>query len=157
MTSENQSKRNIDAVEDSPSLLHEFFERAAKRWPERTAVDVPPGIGRPHRHLVSYLELKRQSDVVSHSLRSVVTGECVVAILLPRSGAHLYCGQLGILKAGAAYTCIDPAFPDDQLREILQDCDAVALLTDDQGIARLSESDFPKERVFNITDIVSQA
>src|SRR5215813_9064047 len=157
MNSDSESKTEIQNADETPVLLHEFFERAARRRPERTAVDVPPGIGRPHRHLVSYLELKRQSDVVSHSLRSVVTRECVVAILLPRSGAHLYCGQLGILKAGAAYTCIDPAFPDDQLREILQDCDAVALLTDDQGIARLSESDFPKERVFNITDIVSQA
>src|SRR5215831_6309881 len=123
MNSESESNRRIENVEKNPVLLHEFFEDSARRWPERTAVDVPPGIGRPNRHLVSYLELKRQSDAVSQSLRSLVTGECVVAVVLPRSGANLYCSQLGILKAGAAYTCIDPAFPDDQLHEILKDCE----------------------------------
>src|SRR5215471_12964902 len=134
MNSEKASNDNIDVIENRPVLLHEFFERAAKRWPERTAVDVPPGIGRPHRHLVSYLELKRQSDAVSDFLRNLVTGESVVAILLPRNGANLYCSQLGILKAGAAFTCVDPAFPDNQLSEILQDCEPVALITDDQGL-----------------------
>jgi len=157
MNSDSESKTEIQNADETPVLLHEFFERAARRWPERTAVDVPPGIGRPHRHLVSYLELKRQSDAVSQSLRTFVTGECVVAILLPRSGANLYCSQLGILKAGAAYTCIDPAFPDDQLHEILKDCEPIALLTDDHGMARVRQSEFPEEKVFNIADLVSRA
>src|SRR5215471_6570947 len=103
--SESESKDIIESVDQTPVLLHEFFERASRRWPERTAVDVPPGIGRPHRHLVSYLELKRQSDAISQALRALVTEECVVAILLPRSTANLYSSQLGIMKAGAAYTC----------------------------------------------------
>ena len=157
MNSESESKTSIENDDKTPLLLHEFFERASRRWPERTAVDVPPGIGRPHRHLVSYLELKRQSDAVSQSLRTLVTEECVVAILLPRSTANLYCSQLGILKAGAAYTCIDPAFPDDQLHEILKDCEPVALLTDAQGMARVRQSEFPEERVFNISDLVGRA
>src|SRR5215471_1718547 len=134
MSSESELNRSTENTEKHPVLLHQFFENAARRWPERTAVDVPPGIGRPHRHLVSYLELKRQSDAVSQSLRNLVTKECVVAILLPRNGANLYCSQLGILKAGAAFTCVDPAFPDNQLSEILQDCEPVALITDDQGL-----------------------
>jgi non-ribosomal peptide synthetase-like protein len=62
-----------------------------------------------------------------------VSGECVVAIMLPRNSDLLYAAQLGVLKAGAAYTCIDPSFPDRRVRELLADSEAVALLTDALG------------------------
>jgi len=45
--------------------------------------------------------------------------------------------QLAVLKAGAAYTCIDPSFPDRRIRELLADSEAVALLTDALGKKRI--------------------
>ena len=33
------------------------------------------------------------------------------------------------MKAGAAYTCLDPAFPAARKQEILDDAEAVALIT----------------------------
>ena len=118
-------------------LLHAYFEQAVVQWPERIAVEVPPGPGRPERRLVSYAELDRQSQAVAQQLTPLVTGECVVALLLPRDSERLYVAQLGVLKAGGAYTCIDPAFPDGQVAAILQDAQPVALLTDSAGLARL--------------------
>jgi amino acid adenylation domain-containing protein len=118
-------------------LLHPFFERAAGRRPEGVAVEVPPGSGRKERIRVTYAELVRQSDALARRLQPCVAGECVVAILLPRTSALLYAAQLAVLKAGAAHTCIDPAFPDEQVRYILDDCAAVALLTDAGGRARI--------------------
>jgi non-ribosomal peptide synthetase-like protein len=97
---------------------------------------VPPGPDRPHRRVISYAELDRQSDALAYSLRPFVRGECVVAILLPRTSEHLYLCQLAALKAGAAHACIDPCFPDEQVAAVLDDAQAVALLTDAEGLAR---------------------
>ncbi|MBK7250444.1 MAG: AMP-binding protein [Gammaproteobacteria bacterium] len=57
--------------------------------------------------------------------------------LLPRTRAELYIGQLGILKAGGAFACIDPAFPDWQVQTVLASSGAVAVLTDQAGAGRL--------------------
>src|SRR5258708_34193829 len=102
-----------------PALLHQFFERSARRWPGRPALEVSPGSGRPRRRIVSYEELDRQSNALASRLASFITEECVVAILLPRSNEYLLISQLAVLLSGAAYTCIDPAFPDEQVRDIL--------------------------------------
>jgi non-ribosomal peptide synthetase-like protein len=89
------------------------------------------------------------------SLRSIVDTECVVAILLPRHNEGLYISQLGVLKAGGAYTCIDPAFPDEQVRAILSDSEAVALLTDDSGAARAGRFGFAGERVLDVANLIA--
>jgi amino acid adenylation domain-containing protein len=149
----NQTSQSAEEI----SLLQHFFESAATRWPEQIAVDVPPGVGRPERRLVTYRELEHQSNALAYLLRTFVTGECVVAILLPRSSERLYSSQLAVLKAGAAYTCIDPVFPDEQLRDILEDSEAVALLTDNDGLARAERSGFARERVFDVSAIIDQA
>jgi len=117
-------------------LLHHFFACAAERWPDRIAIDIPPGHDRPQRCLVTYAELARQANAIACLLSGFVEGECVIAILLPRHCAFLFSSQLAVLQAGAAYTCLDPSFPDARIREILEDSAAAALLTDTAGRAR---------------------
>ncbi len=119
-------------------LLHEIFERTARRWPDHVAVDTPPASQRDERRQITYRELSRQSDALAHVLRTVVKRECVVAILLPRESEHLYLAQLAAMKAGAAYTCIDPNFPAEQVADILLDSQAVALLSNAAGLERAS-------------------
>ncbi|HLG14753.1 MAG TPA: amino acid adenylation domain-containing protein [Blastocatellia bacterium] len=141
---------------DGHLLLHQFFERASRQWPDRTAVDVPPGIGRPDRRLVTYRELENQSAALARFLRPLVTGECVVAILLPRRTELLYSSQLAVLKSGAAFTCIDPAFPDEQACDILEDSRAVALLTDRAGLARVDHLGFNRASAFDVEELIAQ-
>ena len=119
-----------------PILLHDFFDHAARRWPDRIAIDAPPASGRSDRRVISYAELQRQCDALAGLLRDFVKEECVVAILLPRNSEHLYLAQLAVLKAGAAYTCIDPLFPDEQISAILSDSQAIAVLGDAAGLLR---------------------
>ena len=126
----------------APVVLHQFFENAVRRWPERTAVDVPPGHGRPERRLTTYAELARQADAVSGALRGDVGRDSIVAILLPRDSERIYSAQLGVLQAGGAYASIDPSFPDGRIREILEDSGAIALLTDRAGAARARGVEF---------------
>ncbi len=136
----------------APGLLHEFFTRAARTWPHRVAVDVPPSRLRPARHRTTYAELDRQSNALARRLMSFVTGECIVAILLPRTSAHLYAAQIGVMKAGAAYTCFDLAFPDERLRDTIDDARPMALLTDAAGRARGLAAGFPANRIIDVID-----
>lgn len=139
-----------------PALLHQFFERSARRWPDLPALEVPPGSGRPNRRIVSYEELDRQSNMLADHLEPFITRECVVAILLPRTSQYLVAGQLSVLKAGAAYTCIDTGFPDEQVRDILRDSEAVALLTDDEGRSRAISCDYDLQKTVDAEAIASR-
>lgn len=128
--------RLLNAGDTSDRLLHGFFARAAQQWPERVAIDAPPCVDRPSRRTITYAELDRRSDALASRLREWVAGECVVAIALPRNSEHVYLAQIAVLKAGAAYVCLDPAFPDAQISTILSDARPVAVLTDAPGLAR---------------------
>jgi non-ribosomal peptide synthetase-like protein len=96
--------------------------------PTQVAIDVPPEHGAP-RQRFSYAAINRMADRLSRSLMPLVQQESVVAILLPKHAHYLYVAQLAVLKAGAAYTCIDPASPAERIRFIVQDSQAVAVLT----------------------------
>lgn len=145
---------HIDS-DDDLRLLHQFFERAARKWPDQTALDVPPGSGRSSRRVLSYKELDSRSKIVASLLASFVEKECVVAILLPRSSEHLIVSQIAVLCSGAAYTCIDPAFPDEQVRAILEDSEAVALLTDDHGRSRAIDCGYDFASVFDVAATIA--
>ncbi|MBA4189784.1 MAG: amino acid adenylation protein [Planctomycetaceae bacterium] len=139
-----------DGLNEEPRLLHEFFARAATLWPENIAVDVPPSTAQPFRRTITYAELGRQTDVLAAYLREFVTRECVVAILLPRNSEHIYLAQLAVLKAGAAYVCIDPSFPDAQVGTILTDASPVAVLTDATGVTRVRATDHTQTCVMDV-------
>ena len=127
-------------------LLHEFFLRSAARHPHRTAVDVPPGIGRPLRQQATYAQLQRRAAELSRRLQ--LPDERLVAVLLPR-GIDLFAAQLAILCAGGAHVCLEPSLPDEHLAYVLRDCQPVALLTDRQGAFRARDW-LPPERILDI-------
>ena len=79
-----------------PGLLHDLFAHAAALWPDRIAIDVPPGRQRPQRRQLSYAQLDQASNTLAAQLRPFVQRECIVAIDLPRSGAELYIAQLAV-------------------------------------------------------------
>jgi non-ribosomal peptide synthetase-like protein len=123
----------------APTVLPQLFDRVVTTWPDRIAIDVPPCSTRPDRRTVTYKELKRQSDALARSLTPLITApECIVVILLPRSSEYLYIAQLAVLRAGGAFTCLDVSFPDHQLKTIVTDASAAAILTDPIGVSRIN-------------------
>jgi non-ribosomal peptide synthetase-like protein len=134
-------------------LLHDILDDVARRWPQRIAVEVPPGHGRPNRTVVTYADLTDRARILADRLRPLIHGECVVGILLPRSTPDLYVAQLAVLKAGAAYTCLDVSFPDGRMQEILQDADVRILLTDASEGERASRFGLPAVTVLDATGI----
>ncbi len=112
-----------------PTLLHDFFRASAARHPEALAIEVP-GAGR-----LTYAELDARSEALAAALQPLIEGGRVVALDLPR-GLALYTAQLAVLKAGGAYTCLDPKFPPERVAFILGDAEVAAVLTDAAGAAR---------------------
>ena len=131
------------------SHLPEIFAKIALIHAERIAIDIPPGRDRPARKTVTYSKLQLMSLAISDAVRDCVsaTPETIVAILLPRDTENLYAAQLGVLNLGAAFTCLDPLFPDEHIRAVLIDSDAVVILTDAVGRERLASSKIAGSRI----------
>ena len=106
-------------------------------------MEVPPGRDRSDRRSITYRELDHLAEAFAACLSDLVRDESLVAILLPRDSERLYAAQLGVLKAGAAFVCLDPAFPGPQIADILEDAAPVALLTDAAGAERARREAWP--------------
>lgn len=78
---------------------------------------------------MSYRELDERSGRLGFYLRSLgVKKESLVPVCMERSPGMII-GLLGILKAGGAYVPIDPEYPPDRIRYILQDTAASFIVT----------------------------
>ncbi|MFL9869920.1 amino acid adenylation domain-containing protein, partial [Paraburkholderia fungorum] len=78
---------------------------------------------------VSYGELNMRANRVAHRLMALgVKPEMRVGIAAERS-VELIVGLLAVLKTGAAYVPLDPAYPNDRLAYMLDDSGIVLLLT----------------------------
>ncbi|WP_078863083.1 AMP-binding protein [Streptomyces sp. JS01] len=112
---------------------HETLHGAVARWAARTpaATAVAHGARR-----LSYAELDRAADARAGSLarRGVVAGD-LVPVLLPR-GTELIVSVLAVLKLGAAYALLDPAWPDGRIREVTDRLGARLIVTGDPGCER---------------------
>ncbi|HEX7851967.1 MAG TPA: amino acid adenylation domain-containing protein [Sphingomonas sp.] len=138
------------------TLLHAFLDAPAATLADHVAIDVPPGRDRPARQTMTYGDLAEQSDRLARHLAPLVADEAIIALLLPRTSPLLYVAQIAVLKAGAAFTCLDPSFPDNRMREIIEDAEPVALLTDDSGKARLAPLAGATMPLFDAADLLTR-
>jgi amino acid adenylation domain-containing protein/non-ribosomal peptide synthase protein (TIGR01720 family) len=103
----------------------ELFEAQVMRTPE--AIAVVHG----HREL-SYRELNVQANRLAHHLKDLnVKPNARVAVCLDR-GIEAVVGLLAILKAGGTYVPLDPSYPVERLRFMLEDCEPTVVLTQGQ-------------------------
>jgi amino acid adenylation domain-containing protein len=86
---------------------------------------------------VTYGELSARAERLARRLRQLgVKPGDLVGLCLDRS-ASLVVAALAIFRAGAAYVAIDPGYPDDRVRWMLDDSGAAAVVTDGGTAARL--------------------
>ncbi|MCP4660714.1 MAG: amino acid adenylation domain-containing protein, partial [bacterium] len=120
-------------VSYAPSF-QELFETRAAQSPGAVAL-VDPTTGEE----LNYGELNHRANRLAHYLRQrgvagdagprqAVSSEVRVGLMLERSCDQVV-GILGILKAGGAYLPLDPAFPKERLKLILEDARMAVLLT----------------------------
>ncbi len=107
-----------------PCALHQFFEQAAQRYPERTAV-IEPGAGS-----VTYRELAALSDRVRDRLynNGVRIGDRVGIYM--RKSIDTIAIIYGILKAGGVYVPVDPGAPPARNAFIMHNCAVKFIFTE---------------------------
>jgi amino acid adenylation domain-containing protein len=106
-------------------LVHELFEAQVLRDPDAIALV-------KNDAELSYGELNRRANQLAHYLRRLGVGvESRVGVLLERK-AELVIALLAVLKTGAAYVPLDPGYPDERLRFMVEDAGAELLLTDSE-------------------------
>src|SRR5262249_35666648 len=112
-----------DYPEDA--CLHELFEEQVTLTPHATALTLG-------ERSLTYAELNERANRVAHVLRSRGAGpETPVALCVERS-FEMVAGLLGVLKAGAAYVPLDPAYPAGRRRLILEEAQSPLLLTQEK-------------------------
>ncbi|WP_414590084.1 amino acid adenylation domain-containing protein, partial [Scytonema sp. PCC 10023] len=87
---------------------------------------------------LTYKQLNQQANQLAQYLQKLGVGpETRVGICVERS-VEMVVGLLGILKAGAAYVPIDPAYPLERLTYTLNDAQVSVLLTQQHLVSCLS-------------------
>jgi amino acid adenylation domain-containing protein len=113
--------------------LHQLFTEQAERTPDATAVSFG-GLR------ITYRELDQRANQLARYLQDQgVERETLVALWLERSPL-LVTSILAVLKAGAAYVPIDPAYPSERIAFMLHDSGAPVLITEPGLVDRLPES-----------------
>ncbi|MDE1376434.1 AMP-binding protein, partial [Bacillus licheniformis] len=109
----NQTKQDYPKHETNSRL----FEYQAAKTPHAPAVIYD-------RQTWTYRELNERANRIAAALRANGVGsEGVIALLTSRT-PELAVGILGILKAGGAYLPIDPDYPEDRVKYMLEDSGA---------------------------------
>ncbi|MCX7890662.1 MAG: amino acid adenylation domain-containing protein, partial [Rhodobacteraceae bacterium] len=113
-----------DTARDYPrdARVPDLIAAQAAATPERTAV-------RCGDAALGYGELEALSNRLAHELRARGIGRGDFVGLSVERGVELPALMLGVMKAGAAYVPLDPAFPAERLRFMAEDAELKLLIT----------------------------
>ncbi len=131
--------------------IPELFEEQAAKTPAATALVFG-------NQSVSYRELSERSTQVSLVLREkygIQSGN-LVALMTDRS-LELIITILGILKAGAGYLPLDPSYPADRLKYMLDDTHAPLLLTEEACRHLWEDWNESNTGIINIDDLLKES
>ncbi|MBC7828705.1 MAG: AMP-binding protein, partial [Chitinophagaceae bacterium] len=114
---------------DTKSIVQLFEEQTAKT-PANTAVIF-------EGDQLSYRELNERANQLAHYLRNKGVGqETLVPICVERS-VGMMVGILGILKAGGVYVPLDPRYPAERIRYMLEDTSASVAISSEECSSKL--------------------
>ncbi len=125
--------------------LHQLFEEQVERTPDNIAVVYKD-------ESITYRELNEKANRLGHAIRGhyrIIYKEDIlpdtpIGICMTR-GVGMVVAILGILKAGCAYIPIDPAYPADRLRFMMDDALAPLVVTEMVNLDKLlflNETDY---------------
>lgn len=119
-------------------IIQALFEEQVNKTPDKVALVFKD-------KKLTYRELNEKSNQIARLLREKgVKADSIVGILVERS-FDMIAGILGILKAGGAYLPIDPEYPGERIKYMLNDSSAEILLTKNRFVHYVS---FEKESIY---------
>ncbi|WP_460624983.1 amino acid adenylation domain-containing protein, partial [Kitasatospora kifunensis] len=120
-----QVVREFGVVEGVPApegTIQQLVARQAASAPDAPAVSYG-------EESLTYRELEERANRLAHHLVALGAGPGELVALSVERSLDMAVGLLGILKAGAAYVPLDPAYPVDRLAYMLDDSEARILVT----------------------------
>ena len=123
---------STEAAYPNDKTIHRLFEEQASRTPEKIAiVDGETSL--------TYRALDERANQLAHYLQTQgIAPDNLIAVYLKKS-ADMIVALLAILKAGAGYLPLNPEFPEERLRFMLEDSRAAHLITTAPQISNLPE------------------
>ncbi|MDR6651068.1 amino acid adenylation domain-containing protein, partial [Chitinophaga ginsengisegetis] len=112
-----------DALPLTGKTVIDLFEEQAAAVPDKVAVVC-------NGEQLTYRALSRQANQLAHYLKSRGVGKEDRVVIAAVKSLELIVGFLGIMKAGAAFVPVDPAFPEERIRYILEDTGCKAVIGD---------------------------
>lgn len=114
--------------------LHQLFEYQAAKTPAAAAIVT-------EQEVISYGDLNHRANRLARYLRRLgVVPESVVGICMKRT-PEMIVSLLAVLKAGGAYVALDPAYPKERLRFMIEDAGLHVLMADGSLVHDLPEFD----------------
>ncbi len=112
--------------------VHELVTEIAQKLPDQLAVSGEQGA-------ITYAELDAKANQLAHFLlKQGIGSEDLIGICVERS-IEMLIGQLAILKAGAAYVPMDPAYPQERLAFMIKNAQMSLVLTQERLVSALPE------------------
>ena len=128
MLSESEKKRilidfnNTKTEYPNDRTIHELFEEQVERTPDKTAVVF-------EEKRLTYRELNEKANQLAKVLREKgIKPDSLVGIMVERS-LEMMVGIIAVLKAGGAYVPIDPDYPAERIKYIIEDSEVKVFLT----------------------------
>ncbi len=101
--------------------IQQLFEEQAEKSPDNIAIEYED-------KKLTYGELNERANSLARVLREKgIKADTVVGIMVDRS-LEMMIGIMGILKSGGAYLPIDPEYPEDRIKYMLEDSKAKIIL-----------------------------
>ncbi|HKR15459.1 MAG TPA: amino acid adenylation domain-containing protein [Pyrinomonadaceae bacterium] len=123
---------DTSAAYPTGTTIHELFEKRVALTPKAIAVEYED-------EQLSYAELNTRANQLAHYLRRNGVGPDVLAGVLMERSVEMAVGLLAILKAGGAYVPVDPEYPAERIRFMIEDSGVPVLLTQSRLVAALPE------------------
>jgi len=111
--------------------VQEIFEAQVKQSPATPAVAF-------EQSEISYEELNEQANRLAHYLRSQGVGPENILGICMEASLELPVAVWGVLKAGAAYLPLDPAYPQDRLTFMIEDAGIELIITQERLLDKVN-------------------
>lgn len=118
------------------------FEQQVNKYPNSIAV-------KSKISTLTYDQLNKNANRLARAIPQRGEGKEVIALLIEQ-GASFITGIFGVLKTGKIYVPIDPSIPVVRLTHILEDSQAVLVVTNNKNLAVACELTQNRCQVLNI-------
>ena len=93
--------------------IHDIFAANAALYPERRCLTETASSSSPQREF-TYKQINEASNVVAHHLLQSGIQKGEVVMIYAHRGVDLVVAVMGVLKAGATFSVLDPLYPPDR-------------------------------------------